>query len=373
MGAGHHDEVSARIALVEPYLGGSHRAWAEGYAARSQHEVEVFGLPAVHWKWRMQGGHVSLAPFIGAAVEECGPFDAVFASSMTNLPALLGLCRGALAGARAALYMHENQLTFPWSEHDRPDLTYPMINWTSMVVADTVLWNSAYHRDEWFGALSGFLARSPDRSHAGLIAEVRAKSVIAPVGIDLAAIDAVAPIRRPRPLVLWNQRWEYDKGPAEFAAAITALAAGGHEFDVALAGERFADEPPEFAALRSTLGERLVHDGHADTEAYRRLLRSSDVVVSTAHHEFFGIAVAEAVHAGAFPVLPRGLVYPERVPARLHDRCLYDTADELVEHLRWAIEHRDAAAAVARDLRAVVEPFDWSSVAPRYDEMLVIR
>ena len=35
---------SARIALIEPYLGGSHRAWAEGYAERSAHQVEVFGL-----------------------------------------------------------------------------------------------------------------------------------------------------------------------------------------------------------------------------------------------------------------------------------------------------------------------------------------
>lgn len=368
---GHDGHVSARIAVVEPYLGGSHRAWAEGYAEHSQHEVEVFGLPAVHWKWRMQGGHVSLAPQIEAAVAQRGPFDAVFASSMTNLPGLLGLCRGALAGARVALYLHENQLTFPWSERDRPDLTYPMINWTSMVAADVVVWNSAYHRDEWFDALPGFLARFPDRSHADLIGAVRARSIVEPVGIDLAALNAIEPNRRPRPLVLWNQRWEYDKGPAEFAAAITALIADGCDFDVALAGERFTDEPPEFVVLRSALGDRLVHDGYADTETYRRLLRSADVVASTAHHEFFGIAVAEAIHAGSFPVLPRRLVYPERIPDHLRDRCLYDTADDLVEHLRWAIEHRDDAVAVARDLRPAVEPFDWSSVAPRYDEMLV--
>ena len=144
--------VSRRIALVEPYFGGSHRAWAEGYATHSQHEVEVFGLPATHWKWRLQGGHVSLAPSIGSSTDTRGRFDGVMASSMTNVAALMGLCRGSLGGARVAVYMHENQLTFPWSARDRPDLTYAMINWTSMLAADVVLWNgdplSVYSRPE---------------------------------------------------------------------------------------------------------------------------------------------------------------------------------------------------------------------------------
>jgi hypothetical protein len=35
-----------RIALVDPYLGGSHRAWADGYAAHSRHHVTVLGMPA---------------------------------------------------------------------------------------------------------------------------------------------------------------------------------------------------------------------------------------------------------------------------------------------------------------------------------------
>lgn len=30
-----------QVALVEPYYGGSHQAWADGYAARSSHEVRL--------------------------------------------------------------------------------------------------------------------------------------------------------------------------------------------------------------------------------------------------------------------------------------------------------------------------------------------
>ena len=49
------------IVLLEPYLTGSHAAWAEEYAAHSRHRVKVLGLPGRYWKWRMHGGAVSLA------------------------------------------------------------------------------------------------------------------------------------------------------------------------------------------------------------------------------------------------------------------------------------------------------------------------
>ena len=169
--------------------------------------------------------------------------------------------------------------------------------------------------------------------------------------------------------MLWNQRWEYDKGPAEFGAAIRALVDAGVPFDLALAGERPVDDPPELAALRSLLGERLVHDGHAGPDEYRDLLCRADVVVSTAHHEFFGVAITEAVYAGAFPVLPDRLVYPERIPPEHHGACLYRDDHELVDRMRWALTHRQDAAAIADALRPAMAACDWSVVAPRYDAL----
>jgi len=310
-----------------------------------------------------------LAPLFDAAVAERGPSDAAVASSMTHVAALAGLCRRSLGDARIAMFMHENQLTFPLSSHDRLDLSYAMVNWTSMIAADLVVFNSRYHRDEWNDALPDFLSRLPDQRHNHLVAGTRDRSVVLPVGIDLRSLDAVPRFRGDRALVLWNHRREYDKGPDELADALSALLGSDVEFEVALAGERFADEPPAFARLRSELGERLVHDGHAAPDTYRALLRRADVVVSTARHEFFGVAVAEAIHAGAFPVVPNRLVYPERIPTEHHDACLYDTWDGLVERLRWAVTNRDRAAEIAARLRPAVADFDWSLVAPIYDEV----
>ena len=51
----------ARVLLLSPYHGGSHRAFAEGLADHSRHEIVPLTLPARFWKWRMHGGAVTLA------------------------------------------------------------------------------------------------------------------------------------------------------------------------------------------------------------------------------------------------------------------------------------------------------------------------
>jgi glycosyltransferase involved in cell wall biosynthesis len=94
------------------------------------------------------------------------------------------------------------------------------------------------------------------------------------------------------------------------------------------------------------------------------------VVVSTAHQEFFGVAVVEAIAAGAFPVLPDRLVYPEHIPPEYRDRCLYAGSDAFVEKVSWALEHREAARVIAAELAPAMATFDWTVVAPRYDAAL---
>lgn len=359
-----------RVLLVEPYYAGSHRAWADGYVAASAHDVRPVTLPASFWKWRMQGGFVTLAHQVRRIIEGAGRADVILASSMTNLPGLLGAARDVLHGTPAALYMHENQLTYPLSPLDREDLTYAMVNWTSMTVAEAVFFNSHYHHDVWFDALPAFLGRFPDHRHSDLIDPVRRRSSVLPVGVDLARLDAAPRSTRAVPLVLWNQRWEYDKGPSEFAAAITALAEQRVGFEVAMTGEVFVDEPPEFTRLRHDLGDRIVHMGFADPDSYVSLLRSADVVVSTAHQEFFGIAITEAVYAGAMPLLPNRLVYPERIPPGLHAACLYDSEGDLTRRLASALTRRSEAARIAAELRPTMAAFDWAVVAPEYDARL---
>jgi glycosyltransferase involved in cell wall biosynthesis len=356
-----------RIAIIEPFFGGSHAAWANGYQQFSAHDVGVVAHTDRFWKWRMHGSHVTLAGEFMAAVEAGGPFEAIVCSSMLNVPGFLGLARSALKDARVVLYMHENQLGYPLSPRDRLDLTYPMINWTSMLAADHIVFNSQFHHDQWFEDIPRFLRQFPDYQQHGLIADVAARSSVLPVGVDLRRLDGVEPIPGDLPRIIWNQRWEYDKGPRELADAIAALNRSGADFELILAGEQMPSDPDEFVQLQDELGDRIIHYGWAEPAEYERLLASANVVVSTAHHEFFGISITEAIYAGAFPLLPKRLVYPERIPSHLHARCLFDGPDELVEKLVWATGHDAAIAEVAGALRPLMAEIDWQVVAPQYD------
>jgi hypothetical protein len=108
---------------------------------------------------------------------------------MLNLPAWLGLLRGKLpAHVPIVLYMHENQLTYPWRPGEGRDLTYAMINWLSQLAADAVIFNSRYHHDAWFGELPNLLKHYPDYNHTRLVDAVRARSHVLPVGIEAQVI-----------------------------------------------------------------------------------------------------------------------------------------------------------------------------------------
>ncbi len=359
-----------RIAIIEPYFSGSHRAWAEGYQRFSRHDIVLVTHEARFWKWRMQGGAATLASDLHAEIGRGGPVDVVLGTSMLNLPALLGLAYRDLGDATVAIFMHENQLSYPLSSQDKPDQTYAMVNWLSMLAADLVLFNSEFHRDDWFGELSRFLRQFPDHEHEDFIPAVRRRSRVVPVGVDLRRFDDLERTRGPVPRIVWNQRWEYDKGPTSFARAMGRLAERGLDFELVIAGEQFVSNPPAFERLQRRLGDRLVHYGYASDDAYDRFLMSSDIVVSTANQEYFGIAITEAIYAGAFPVLPNRLVYPERLPVEVHDQCLYHGEEELVDLITWALQHREAAQAIADSLYPVMSLVDWSAVAPLYDALL---
>ncbi len=266
--------------------------------------------------------------------------------------------------------MHENQLTYPTVGRTRVEMDYALVNWFAALAADAIAFNSDYHFRAFFEALPVMLGTAPDRRHLHLIPAVEQRSSVLPVGVDLARLDGISRRRSSPPLVLWNHRWDPDKRLDVFLGVLGELAAAGPDFRVALAGEQFVAQPEEHAAAIEALGERVVHVGHLPPASYDRLLGEADIVVSTAEQEFFGVSITEAVYAGAFPVLPDLLVYPERIPAEFHQLCLYRGRRGLTERLRWAVEHPVEAAEVAADLRPAMGAADWSVMAPRYDDWL---
>jgi glycosyltransferase involved in cell wall biosynthesis len=361
--------------LVSPYHAGSHQYWADGYTRHSRQRVLPLTMTGRFWKWRMQGGPVELAAQARRLLAAEGPPRAILTTDMLNLSAWLGLLRGDLpADIPIFLYMHENQLTYPPRPDEKPDLTYAMINWLSQLAADRVIFNSDYHRQSWFTTLPALLKQFPDYNHLEQIEAVRERSVVLPVGIRCGSIDEArgnaATRRDDPPLILWNQRWEYDKRPDRFFRLLYRLAESGIDFRLAVAGENFRREPAEFAEARQRLASRIVQWGYIKSaQAYRELLCRADLVISTADHEFFGISILEAVAGGAFPLLPNRLSYPELIPAEVHPACLYADEDDLYAKAAHRLLHPTPAPP---SLQAHVRThFDWPVVAEQYDGLMM--
>jgi glycosyltransferase involved in cell wall biosynthesis len=336
------------------------------------------------WRWRMRGAAVTLARRLREHLrEQPVTFDMILTTDMFDLAAFLGLTRDLTAGVPVALYFHENQLTYPLPPGRARDLAFPWINYTSALAADAICFNSDFHRRAFLEALPTLLGRFHDHQELDLIDTIAAKAHVLPPGIDLARLEDFglpigdfglegsanpkSEIHNPKsPIILWNSRWEYDKGPQAYFEALRELVARGVDFRVIVAGEHIDPNEPHFLAAREWLGPRVLAWGYApDLAAYTTMLRQSDIVVSTAIQEFFGISVIEAIYCGCVPVLPRRLSYPELLPAEHHDACLYADdgalADRLVETMR------DLPALKQRDFRALAQQYDWSLMAPRWD------
>ncbi len=287
-----------RVLLVEPYDTGSHRAWMQGYQKHSAHDVSILSLPGQFWKWRMQGGAVTLARML---LESDRVPDVILASDMLDLTTFMALTRRRTANTPVALYFHENQLTYPMGPRQRKEIHFQLgfINYASAMAADAVYFNSRFHREAFLDELPRLLKHYPDYTELKTVGTIREKSQVLPLGLDLRRFDhyRTEAVGEHRPLILWNHRWEYDKNPRPFLNALVRLAREQVDFSVALTGENFRRDPKEFTEARAKLGERVVQFGYMDGfEDYARLLWRSDIQVSTAYHDFFGVSTCEAIY-----------------------------------------------------------------------------
>ncbi len=327
----------------------------------------------------MHGGAVTLARRF---LEQRHHPDLILATDMLDLTTFLALTRQQTASIPTALYMHENQLTYPLPQdgrsgpmrrqHGERDQHYVFINYVSMLATDAVLFNSRYHRDSFLDALPTFLKHFPEYNELNSIKLIADKSRVLPVGIDFDRLNPMGELPTPNfmPLILWNQRWEYDKNPEGLFAALFQIVEEGIPFQLALCGQQYGKRPFIFEEAIERLNKQLIHVGFADGDYYKSLLWQADITISTAIHEFFGISILEAIHCHTFPILPNRLSYPEIIPEAFYKDCLYDDDKELVEKLKWTLTHRQETRRQARKLATAVSPFNWQNMINKYDEQL---
>jgi len=352
-----------RVLLLSAYDAASHRFWHQQLrGGLADWDWQLLDLPPRHFAWRVRGN-----PLQWALQERdllARPWDLVLATSMVDLATLRGLVP-ALAHVPAILYFHENQFCYPEGRAAHGLLEAQMVSLYSALAADRLLFNSAYNRDTFLAGVSALLRRLPDAVPAGIPARLASAAEVLPVPVDTRPRSPIG-AETDRLQLVWNHRWEHDKGPGELLAIVEALLGFDAGFTVHVIGQQFREQPPEFSRLRELLEKSgsLGRWGYVDDrEAYLCLLASCDVVLSTAQHDFQGLSVLEACAQGCTPLVPDRLVYPEWFDASFR----YGDAAAAAQRIAEYAALRTAGRALPR---ADVSSFSTEILLPAYRSVL---
>lgn len=315
-------DPAPRILVLSGYDAASHRRWrGQLEALCPEYDWHHLALPARFFRWRIRGNPLSWyhEPLLQQR------WDLVIATSMVDLATLRGLHRH-LAVTPCLLYMHENQFAYPVSSGQNASVDPLMVNLYSALTADALVFNSAWNRDSFLAGVAAFLDRLPDRVPGGLVEQLRDRARVLPVPIeDRLFCDRPALTNPDCPHLLWNHRWEYDKGPERLHRFLQVLRRRSIPFRLSVVGERFRQYPKAFDQMQSEFDDTIDRWGYLDNRAsYDRLLSEADVVMSTALHDFQGLAMLEAMASGCVPLAPDRLAYREYVP----ESCRYPSHDQ---------------------------------------------
>ncbi len=353
----------ANVLILEPWYQGSHQSWVEGWKARSKHSISVVDGSDTGWRRSL-----ITAPSLFAAELErsAGNIDALIASTPIDLATVFGLLDRSTPRPPTLLYMHESQIGYPPGPKGGQAYRGIIADWASIMSADRVAVASDFHAELLRRELPTFVDRLIEGAGAKLKVTLDNIQVL-PVGIEGRGSPGVAADGCLK--VLWNHRWSHDKRPDEFVHAMLKLASEDFQFEIFAMGDVERSGMKAHNRLKRGLRDRLVICGSRDRAEYQAVLKKADLVVSTARHDFFGVAISEAIASGARPVLPKRLAYPELVPTELHPELLYEGSLEDALRPQLALDrselhiHRNAT-------QEHVANFDWLNVAPRYDSFI---
>jgi len=308
-------------------------------------------------------------------------FDAIVCTDFLNLAEFKGLVASPLADVPAVVYFHENQFAYPSRRYDERDLHFGFTNFTSCLAADQVWFNSAFNRDSFLNGLEKACQQWPDYQPVKAVQGIPDKCRIEPPGISFPSNISESDRRDSVVHLLWASRWEHDKNPALLLASLRALKKRNISFRISVLGQSFRRVPSEFAEIHSEFGNHIVRWGFQESrEAYCSALSEADLFFSTADHEFFGIAAAEAIIHGLIPLLPNRLAYPELIRVSADSQraqwFTYDgTAEDFASKVNFLSKNkRSSAVSQAREKlqHDLQSELHWQKRAEEMDERLEI-
>ncbi|KAA5545557.1 DUF3524 domain-containing protein [Roseiconus nitratireducens] len=378
------------VLAIEPYDGGSHHAFLSALDRYSRHRWRFATLPARHWKWRMRSAPMAILNQVAELAASREP-DALLCSDMLDLATWLGFAardrrlHDWVTRVPIVVYFHENQWVYPPAPGSRVDHHYAFTNLTSAAAANECWFNSEFNRRTFLEESRAFLRRMPDDQDVVDVQAVEERSHVLTPGFDHPSVTNDGPtLARKRgpasfsaasnssPLRIgWVGRFEHDKRPDRFLELLTQLNSMAVDFQLILLGER-GRQADHLDELKRRFADQILHDGFAPTTMeYEKWLGKLDVAVSTADHEFFGIAFCQAIWAGAIPVAPNDLSYVEYVPRSLRYESLPHAANLVAEiSKRTPLQPEDSVWQAWQACRKQIEPLRAAPAVAAIDDQL---
>jgi glycosyltransferase involved in cell wall biosynthesis len=353
-----------KIAVIEPYYGGSHKSFLDALTRELPFEFSFFTLPARKWKWRMRLAAPLFAEQFNSNPDLLSGVDAFLCSPFLDVATFKGMLSGVHKEIPVYTYFHENQFAYPVQVDDERDFHFALTNLTTALASDKIAFNSQYNLDSFLQGAGKLIKKIYDMKLRDYEETILNRAVVLYPGLDFSEIDNISRISSQRsPVIVWNHRWEHDKNPEFFFNTIYALDKLGLDFKIKVLGESFRRVPEIFSAAKSRLNERIIHYGYVESrQEYLSHLKSSDIIVSTAKHEFYGISVIEAVRAGCRPLLPARLSYPELFETDF----LYEDS-QLVDKLTEILAANKQGECFTEDKAIqLTQKFSWEQLRGKY-------
>ena len=176
------------LLFLESFYGGSHGAFADGFAAASRFDVALRTLPAERWRQRARAAAFHFAQ----TVERPEQFDAAVVTDLIDLADLRALWRSRCPPI--LLYMHESQATYPLPKGKSRALDETLRDIKNALHAERVVFNSHFHRARFLESVETAAADiehfATDRT-VQAIADKSAVLSVAKCSISAAAVSTL--------------------------------------------------------------------------------------------------------------------------------------------------------------------------------------
>ncbi len=367
-----------KILLLSAYDAQSHQYWRTGLVEMfPEYQWQVLTLPARFFSWRVRGNSLSWSYNEQAILSQ--DYDLVIATSMTDLSALKGLSPH-LAKVPSLVYFHENQFAYPLSGKEFSSVEPQILSIYTALSATRVIFNSTYNRDTFLDGAKQLLRKLPDQVPKGLVSMLAEKSSSLAVPLkNIHPVPVNQKIKSHKLEIIWNHRWEYDKGPKLLLLALRALMTRTDNFVIHVVGQHFAQIPEEFSQIKQEFSNKIGTWGYIkEINDYYALLHESDIVLSTALHDFQGLSILQAVQCGCIPLVPNRLAYPEFLPAQyLYSADLGQTElkseAEVIANELWSYSQmKEKGVLPSRDLvKNCITTIAWKQMKSHYQKVIV--